>query len=202
MATLEIPDFLRFEVTMDEVVRTTKLISKETKHGKTRKALKVMLRELRKGNKALIETLFIPLYEIKSKEDFNKKFSGIRTKFKRIYLDGRPVLAKINCRKVTNKLLALKESRNWKKRIPVIRRKIALLELLVDQWVANDRELYRADANLLKELNGFMDEINQVRLKDSKKAYNDFLSGLKDIEEDFLNVTNQFAELEVLSDQL
>jgi hypothetical protein len=74
------------------------------------------------------------------------------------------------------------------------------LELLVDQWIANDGELYQADQRLMKELNGFLDEI--AKIGNQQQAFNELRLGLKGIKDSYISIQNQFAELQVLSAKL
>lgn len=201
MPALTFAGVVKFEITIDEIVQSTRLILKKTKNNKVKAALKAMLKELKKGNASLVRTVFIPLYEIDSQQVFDKKFGSIRTKFKKMYLNQRPVLAKIHCWKITKKLKALEESQNWKKHIPGFRRSILRLELFTNQWIANDNALYEADEKLLKEINEFMDEIDSLR-KNPKKAFSKLRSRLAEFEDNYIALRNKFAELEVLSSEI
>jgi hypothetical protein len=201
MPTLEISQGIKFHITIDEIIKIIHLIKEQSKQQKARLALKQMLTELKKANKALVNHIYTPLYKIQSKEDFIKKFPRVRIKFKKLLTGERPVFTKISCYKVARKLEALKASQQWKKHVPIIKRDFILLELLVNAWTANDSILYEADGKLINEIKAFMDSLEELAEKKPAIAYNKYKAALKNIEEQYLGLRDNLAELEILSDQ-
>jgi hypothetical protein len=150
----------------------------------------------------LIKEVLVPLFAIETQNDFNREFGHLRSKFKAIQLGGKGLLSQINCGIVTAKLNELKKSEAWKKYIPLLNRSIVRLELAVDNWIANDAELYQADQKMMTEINGFMDGIAKRKESDPPGAFAELKDGLKGIEDSFLRTKKHLADLEVLSSQL
>ena len=199
MPALEVPGVLKFEVTVDEIIQVAREIFKETKQAKVRTALRVMLGELRKGNKELVKEVLAPLCSVKSYQDFDSSFDQLHKRFKELYMGNRPVLAKVNCWKVTQKLVVLKKGQQWKKYLGFARA-VTRMEVLVDRWIADDAALYEADREMLEEINGFLDVIGSTKSK--RAAYKKFKSGVARIEDRFVATRDQISELEILSSQL
>lgn len=202
MATLEIADFIKFEVSLEEILGAADLILRKTKDREVRTAIKTMFTELKKADKSFVKAVLVPLFEIETQSDFDKQFGRIRSRFKKIVLDGKGLLSQISCGVVTNKMQVLKESQAWKKRIPLVNRSIVRLELAVDNWIANDAELYQADQRLMADINVFFDDIAKQKDSDSRTAFTELKAGLTGIEDSFLRTKKHLAHLEVLSVRL
>jgi len=196
MAALEIPGIFKFEITVDEVMQTVQAILTETKQAKVRAALRVMISELKKGNRTLVREVLAPLCTINSRQEFDQKFPQLHQSFKDIFLGSRPILAEMNCYKVTEKLTALKKSQQWKKRIG-FSRSVMRLEILVDQWIANDSVLYHADRDMIGEINNFLDDIAATQNRSA--AYKKFRAGIARIEDRFVAIRDQLSQLETLN---
>ena len=202
MASVEILDAVKFEVTVDEAVKTARLVAKHTKRSKVRTALRVMLRELRKGNKELVTNVLEPLYALDSEAKFAGNFGKIRARFKSRYLQPGAILFKINCDKVTMKLRQLQEAKLWQRRMPILRRSLSRLKLLTEDWVENDGALYEADRRIQASLNEFLDAVAEELQNDPKAAYANFRDGLADMESHFLELRDQIGEIDLLIEEL
>ncbi|MHC4401053.1 MAG: hypothetical protein ACYTG0_15360 [Planctomycetota bacterium] len=202
MAKIEIFDLIKLEVSLDEVLRASRQILKNTKNRQVRDALKTMFREVKKADKTLVKKVLVPLFAIQTQNDFDKDFQRIRKRFKAIRLASKGLLIQINCGLVTNKLEALQKSQAWKKRLPLVNRSFARLEVAAQGWVFCDWILARADQNMMAEINDFMDAISKQKSAQPNRAFAEFQAGLKGIEKTFMRIKKHLAELEVLSDKL
>ena len=202
MPSLEIPSIAKFEVTVDEIVQLSQALLKETKQAKVRAALRRMVDEVQKGNKVLVEEVLQPLYGLVDQASFDKSFVELRARYKGMLLNGASIISKINCWQVTQQLEALRGSRRWRKSIPWLGRSITKLELLTDNWIANDAVMYESDREMLEAINTFLDEIDAVRQRNAKAAFRQLRSGLTEFESAWLAVRDRFAELSLLHDQL
>lgn len=104
MATLEIPEVVKFEVTVDEFVQVTGLILSQTKAAKMRTAMKTMIDELKKGHERLVEEVLAPLCSIGTSEEFDKDLGETHERFKKQYFGGRPVFLTMNCDRMTQQI--------------------------------------------------------------------------------------------------
>jgi hypothetical protein len=202
MATLKLTDFIKFEISLDDVIKICRLLLKRTKDRQVRDALKVMFGELEKTNKSFVKRIFTPLFKIETKKQFKKKFPRIRSKFKQFRAEGKGMLSAINCSLVTDRLQALLEGNNWRKYIPIVNRSLVRLEFTATEWIANDAILVQADQNVMQAINAFMDEIATQKDSDLKGAFTGFKSGLKGIEDSFMRTRKHFATLKVLSGKI
>ena len=76
MAILELPEVVKFEVTVDEFVQITSLPLSQTKAAKTRASMKKMIKELKGGNQRLVEEILAPLCKIGTSEELDRVFGG------------------------------------------------------------------------------------------------------------------------------
>jgi hypothetical protein len=127
MASIEIPDFVKFEITIEEVVKLGQIVTKHTKQKEVHAALKSMFTELRKGYTKLVDHVLGPMYEIDGLEKFQAQFGGLRGRFKKMEAEGTSLLSEIHCTHVTEKLVELRDSREWRRPIPILRRSIMRL---------------------------------------------------------------------------
>jgi hypothetical protein len=201
-ASIDLAGVTTFEVGVDEVIVATRELLKHTKQAKVRSALARMSKELRKANKELVEQVLAPLYEIQSQEDFDARFAKLRGRYKAMILQGRPVLAKVNCYQVQQQLERLRDSQQWKKRIPFFRRSVARLELVATGWIADDSALYVADREMLDEIDRFLDEVEATRETDPRAAYRQLREALEAIQDSWTGVRDNLAELSLLGDQI
>ncbi len=203
MATLEIPEIVKFEITANEIIDLAKTISANTKTAKVRNALRLMSRELYRANRELVKGVLAPLCSIATFEEFEIKFDRARTKFVRVYYDARkPMLSEISCQKVSNRLESLKRSQSWKKHLPLVRRSVLHLEILTDQWIADDGALYRADQSMLDSLSRFLEKTAKIKSNNPRKAFRFFDEGIKTVKQEYKALTKLLADMEVLNDQL
>jgi hypothetical protein len=194
MAALEIPEIIRFEVTVDEVIAVTQHLSRITKRGKARTALSRMLIELKRGNTALIEKILVPLTTIIDRKRFEADFPQLLSHFKKMYLGDRATLAQIHCHKVTLALEALRKAQEWKVKLG-FPQAVVKLDLLTTKWIADDRELYDADTRMLEEINRFL---NDIAGAPKALAYKEFKAGVAGLERSYKRARAQLVTLEVL----
>ena len=199
MAAIELPDVLRFEVTVDEVVAATRAISRLTKRGKARHALARMLDELKTGNAALIQKVLLPLVTIADKKRFDAEFNKVLEHFKEMYLGQRSTLAEIGSYKVTLALQDLKKAQEWKSKLGFAQA-IAKLELLTKNWIADDHELSEADKRMFGEINEFLVDVANTQNKIA--AYRKFRAGAAGIERSYRTMQDRLKKLELLSAQV
>lgn|SRR5262249_40049929 len=199
MAKLSIPDVLKFEMSVDEMLRIARWILSNTKQGKARTAVVTMLKELKKGNVALRTKVLVPLAMLTNEARFDARFADVRQHFKDIYLSDRATLAQISCGKVTHALQELTSANEWKRKIG-FPRAVEKLELLTRDWIANDNELYEADTRMPDAINKFLDDI--AATSNSKAAYKDFKDGAADVEEIYRAMRTRLAKLEELANKV
>ena len=202
MAKIELTDLFTFEVSLDELLRITRELLKHTKRKEVRDTIKTMFREIRKADKALVKGVLVPLFSIETQAEFDKEFSRIRKRFKKAVLEGRGFLYRINCGLVINKLETLQKSQVWKKSVPLLKRSLSRLEITASGWIFNDHKLHFADVRLIDEINRFLDSVQKQKASQPKLAFAEFQAGLKEVEDEFMQVKKQLADLKVLSDEL
>lgn len=199
MASLEIPEVVKFEVTVDEFVQVTSLILSQTKAVKVRTAMKKMIDELKHGNEQLVKEVLAPLCSIETNEEFNKEFRKIHERFKEQYLGARPVFLTINCDLITQQIRELLRSQQWKKNFG-FSRAVTRLEMMGDMWIKNDAALADADYKMFAAINKFITEVAKVKSKTTR--YKEYRDGIARLEQQYIAIRNQMAELEKLSAQL
>jgi len=196
MPQLDIAGVLKFEVTVDELVKASKQILAETKQAKVRAALARMMAELKKANKKLVKDVLAPLCTISNKRQFDREFDKLHLRFKEYNLGEAPVLSRISCSIVINQLEALKKSQQWKKYIG-FSRAVTRLEIIAGEWIANDGALYAADYNMFRDINAFLDDI--AGMQDRGAAYRKFKRGIAGIEDRLIAIRDQLSQLEISS---
>lgn len=202
MAKLEIADFVKFEVSLEEIIDACRLLLKNSKDEQVRTALKSMFGELQRGSAALIRDVLLPLFEMETQGAFQRKFGKVRTAFKGFRLHGKGFMSEVHCGIVINKLNELKQGQAWKKYVPLVNRSIVRLELAVDNWIANDAELYQADQRMMTEINAFLDDIAATKASNPAKAFSELKDGLTSIEDSFVRTRKHLADLKALSARL
>jgi hypothetical protein len=188
---------VRFEITVEELQKVSKLLLESTKERRVKAALKSMFNELNKGYSHLVRRVLGPLYEINSVERFDKDFNILRAKFKEMELGAVSCLSEIHCTNVTEQLQKLRESNSWRSAVPGLRRSLARLDLILDQWIENDAVLYQADQSLMNRINSMMDEIAERRSKGSRAAYTDMRKSLQCLEPHVKHLNRLFKQMEM-----
>ena len=89
MATLEIADFVKFEVSLEEIVGACRVLLGNTKDQQVRSAIKAMFRELKKASSTLIKDVLLPLFKMETQSNFNRSFGKVRSNFKALRLSGK-----------------------------------------------------------------------------------------------------------------
>jgi hypothetical protein len=169
-----------------------------TKRGEVRTALQTMLVELEKANQLLIDQVLVPLMNIRDKKSFDSKFDEIRGQFKKMALGHRKTLAVINCHKVTLALQVLRDAQEWKK-ILGFSDAVAILDLLCDKWIADDAELHKADAQMLEEINQFLDGVARAP---KETAYKKFKANVPQIEQSHRAMSDRLNTLQLTSQRV
>jgi hypothetical protein len=201
MAELMLADLVKFDVSLEEIISVCRLILQNTKDQKVRGAIRTMFEELNKANTSLVDSVLVPL-QVSTQKDFDKQFPVIRSNFKKLHLGGQGFLSQIQCGVVTSQLHALIASKQWRKRIPLLNRAVARLELVADRWIADDSVLYQADQRMWDDINKFMKAVAAKTATNPKQGFAEFREGVEGVEDTFLQLRKHLAELQVLSNSL
>jgi len=161
-----------------------------------RNAIKAMIEEVRKTFDTVVNML-TPLYGIASPQQFDRDFGPIYAGFKRVYLSTSDV-ARAHCHVVRQYFEQLQNRRRWMQHLPLANGAFDRLERVCREWLTSDADIVYRLASFFDTLNGFLDEMADLRTTSSVKAFETLSGGLRRLEHNFRGIQAGLGELDAL----
>jgi hypothetical protein len=135
---------------------------------------------------AVVMDSFSPFSVINSEEDFEKLFDERHAAFKdRFLMDvSKP---RRYCDNVYDAYIQMQKTKEAKSSFPMLKRSFSRLDTFYDKWITNDNLLAMSIDGVVKLQNRLLNEIADIKAKDTEDAYFIFTAAFEDFR-DFLSL--------------
>lgn len=142
----------------------------------------------------VVSDSFNPFYTLDSEKNFEQNFDALHVVFKDCYLmeASKP---RRYCDSVYEAYIELQKTKVAKSSFPLLKRNIERLDVFYDKWVTNDNLLAMSVDGVLKLQNRLLNEIAELKGKDTEDAYIIFSSAFDDFRDYLTLIQTKNAEV-------
>lgn len=176
-------------VTATELLSLTRTLEGLVKGGTFMQGFGEIVAEINKSYPVVIDS-FSPFYGLDSEETFTQLFDEKLETFKGRYLMdvSKP---RRYCDNVYDAYIKMQQTKEAKSSFPMLKRTFARLDTFYDKWITNDNLLGMSIDNLLKLKNRLLNEIAEIKSKDTELAYDIYASAFEDFHEYLVLIQNK-----------
>jgi len=128
---------------------------------------------------SVVSDSFNPFYALASEKEFTQRFDTLHEAFNGRYLmeASKP---RRYCDNVYDAYIQLQQTKEAKSGFPLLKRNFQRLDSFYDKWITNDNLLAMSIDGVLKLQNRLLNEIAEIKQKDTEDAYIIFSSAFDD----------------------
>ena len=198
-----VEELANINVTLTELSSITRIVNSQIKSNDFDKVFNKMIDEIAKSYDVVISNLQT-FYELDSEASFVADFDSLHAAYTARYLKevSKP---RTYTDEAYEEYLILKNLKQSKTSYPLLKRTFERLDLFIDKWVTNDAWLAMNIDILFKRLQQLLNEVAEVKKKDSGDAFIIYNSALVDFDDnialirknhDLLMLRNNYSTLQ------